>query len=182
MKRSTKIITATAVVALTVVAIGGASFASARGGHGYGNCERGGPQMGMMRGGKGGQRMMERFDANGDGKITAEEMAEVRTKAMTTYDADKDGALTLDEFKGLWNEFMQRRQVRGFQHLDTDGDGKLSMEELKTPTEHMFSRMDRNDDGVVNEDDMKRKGWGWHHRDSDDDDRPRGPMMKPGAN
>jgi hypothetical protein len=83
MKRSTKIITATAVVALTVVAIGGASFASARGGHGYGNCERGGPQMGMMRGGKGGQRMMERFDANGDGKITAEEMAEVRTKAMT---------------------------------------------------------------------------------------------------
>lgn len=182
MKRSTKIITATAVVALTVVAIGGASFASSRGG--YGNCDRGGLQMGMMRGGhgKGGAAMMQRFDANGDGKVTADELAEVRTKAMNTYDADKDGSLTLDEFKGLWNEFMQRRQVRGFQHLDTDGDGKLTMDELKTPTEHMFSRMDRNDDGVISDDDMKRRGWGWRHHDDDDDDRPRGKMMQRNAN
>mgnify|MGYP003958611945 FL=1 len=184
MKRSTKIITATAVIALGVAAIVGTGIAGSRwGGQHQGYGQHAGYEMGMkggMHGGRhgGGPRMMERFDADGDGKVTAEEVASVRTKAMNDYDADKDGALTLNEFKGLWDEHMQGRQVRGFQHFDADGDGKITVDELKAPTERMFSRMDRNDDGVISDDDMQRKGWGWRHHDNDDDDRPRGPKNR----
>ena len=61
---------------------------------------------------------------------------------------------------------------------NADGDGKITVDELKAPTERMFSRMDRNDDGVISDDDMQRKGWGWRHHDNDDDDRPRGPKNR----
>ena len=117
--------------------------------------------------------MMDRFDTDGDGKITKAEMATFRDEAMAKYDADKDGNLSLDEFQGVWLEHMQPRMVRKFQHLDSDGDAKVSSTEINNIMQRMMSHMDRNDDDVISKDDMR--GRGGHHNDRDDDDRRRGP-------
>ncbi|MBT5108732.1 MAG: hypothetical protein HOM25_08620 [Rhodospirillaceae bacterium] len=170
MKRSTKIITVAAMGALGLAALASTSIASGRwSGHQQGNHHM---TMGMSQHGYG-SRMMDRFDTDGDGKITKAEMATFRDEAMAKYDADKDGNLSLDEFQGVWLEHMQPRMVRKFQHLDSDGDAKVSSTEINNIMQRMMSHMDRNDDDVISKDDMR--GRGGHHNDRDDDDRRRGP-------
>ena len=174
MKRSTKILTV-AAVALGIAAVAGTSIASSewRGNHqGY---HSGGHQMGMqhrMGGGMGrgmgmgrgyNSQMMDRFDANDDGKVSIEEMAAVRDKALADHDANKDGKLSLDEFQGVWLEHMRDRMVRHFQHLDTDGNAQITKDEMEKITDRMMSMMSR---------------MGRDNDDDDDDDKRRGPMGK----
>lgn len=167
MKRSTKIITAASVIILGVGAIAGTGIAR---GYGHGGGHHG---MGGHGGGHHAMQMMERFDTDSDGKITAEEMAATRTKAMANYDADKDGGLSIDEFQSLWLEHMRSRMVRHFQQMDSDGDAKITQAEMTKLMDRMMSRMDRNEDGAISKDD--RRGWRGHHRDRGDD-KHRGPQ------
>jgi len=187
MKRSSKIIAGAAVITLGIAAATGIASASGYGerGHGYGKYHgHGGSESCGKRGGfKGkhgfhGERMMETFDANKDGQISAEELVAKRDKVLADHDADKNGQLSLKEFEGVWLDLMRQKMVRHFQRLDRDGDAQVTVEEIQRPLDHMMARMDRNEDGVISKDDRRHKGW--HHRrgDDDDDDRPRGPMMK----
>ncbi|MDA7946817.1 MAG: hypothetical protein MPJ78_05010 [Hyphomicrobiaceae bacterium] len=106
--------------------------------------------------GRGAGRMMERFDANEDGKLTQEEIDEVRKKAFAKHDANKDGKLDLAEFKTRWIEFTQPRMVRSFQYIDRDGDAVITVKEYLKPFSTVVARMDRNEDGVLDKDDRKR--------------------------
>lgn len=108
-------------------------------------------------------RMMERFDADKDGKLTQDELDQSRKDLIAKHDADKDGNISLEEFKTLWLDVFQRRVVRGFQRIDTDGDASITTEEFLKPFSKTVERMDRNDDGVYDENDSKRR----HHRDHD---------------
>ena len=185
MKRSTKIIIATVAGVVAIGAIAGTSIASKRGGWG-GGCEYGMSQgyggYGHHRGGGKGFAMIEKFDANKDGKLTAAELTAARDNAIAKHDADKDGKLSLDEFQGVWADLMRGPTVRAFQHLDANGDAKVTMDEIQVPMDRMMSRMDRNDDGVISKDDMRRgwKSWGDDDDDDDDDDRPRRGQMRQG--
>ena len=51
------------------------------------------------QGGKHGERMFNRVDANSDGKITLAESQAFRSERFAKIDANGDGALTLDEIK-----------------------------------------------------------------------------------
>jgi hypothetical protein len=159
MKRSTKLLTAASVFVLGIATVAGTGNA-----RGYGH-----KSMGIHHGGHG-MRMMERFDNDGDGKVTAEEMVAVRDKAMANYDANKDGNLSIDEFQGLWLEHMRPRMVRHFQRLDADGDAKLTQVEMKKIMQRIMSRMDRDNDGAISKDD--RRGRGRHHDDNHRRRRP----------
>lgn len=176
MKRTTKIVTGVAVVALGVATLAGIAGAS-----GYSHsrdCQSKGMHGMSMHGGGHRDSMMQRFDTNSDGKITAAEMQAMRDKALADHDADKDGKLSLDEFQGVWLDHMRPRMVRFFQHLDADGDAQVTMEEMQVPMQRMMSRMDRNEDGVISKDDRGHHGWRHHREDDDDDDDRRGPMRK----
>jgi Ca2+-binding EF-hand superfamily protein len=60
---------------------------------------------------KGAQRMMERLDADEDGKITAEEMRDGRheRRHFKRADADGDGALNKAEFDTAMEKMRKRR-------------------------------------------------------------------------
>ncbi len=112
-------------------------------------------------------RMMERFDSDKDGKLTQKELDESRKALLAKHDADKDGNLSLGEFKQLWLEVMDRRVVRGFQRIDRDGDAAITADEFLKPFSNVVERMDRNDDGVLDEQDRSKRHWR-HHGDDDD--------------
>lgn len=110
-------------------------------------------------------RMMERFDTDGDGKLTQSELDDARKALLAKHDGDKDGKLTLAEFQNLWLEFMHRRMVRGFQRIDRDGDAAITIEEFLKPYSKVVERMDRNEDGVLDKEDRRYRGR--HHMDND---------------
>ncbi len=167
MKHSMKIAVAAAVVA----AVGATGFAVAvaheRGG-GHGRWMRGhGGDFGRHGGG---MRMMEEYDTNGDGKLTQGEVNHARAAQLKKFDKDGDGTLSIGEYEALWLAAMRERMVDRFQEHDADGDGKVTEQEFGRRHARMIERMDRNGDGVFDEED---RGGRWRHRDDDDDDDER---------
>ena len=120
----------------------------------------GGPRGGG--GAEGGQRqrpaspMMTALDADKDGKLSAEEIANAAI-ALKTLDKNKDGVLDSSELAptrgpsgqggaqgGRTSQMVERIMAR-----DTDGDGKVSKEEAGEQMGRFFGRMDADSDGFV---------------------------------
>ena len=115
----------------------------------------GGPRGGQRGGAEGGQRgrqrpaspMMMALDADKDGKLSAEEIANAAT-ALKTLDKNKDGVLDSNELAptlgaGGGNQGVRSSQmVERIMARDTDGDGKVSKEEAGEQMGRMFGRMD----------------------------------------
>lgn len=162
MKTHTKIAIATSIAVIGGIALAGAGMA--RGGFGG---HHGGPW-----GGDGPRAMlMEQFDADGNGELSQAEIDEGLRSRMVSADSNGDGRLDLEEFQPLLVEIIRPRIVDGFQFLDADGDAGITMEEIERPVTRVVSRLDRNDDGVLSEDELQRRHKGWRgHRDDDDDD------------
>ena len=168
MRRSLQIIAAAAL-------LGGAGFLAvpAIAGGGFGPSPRG-------------PNPLKEFDTNGDGKLTQEEIDAAREARLQRFDADKDGALTLAEYQALWLDAMQRAMVRQFQANDLDGDGKVTIVEFQARFADMVEDLDRNGDGVLTRDELRRPGprgpHGWgppgRHRGPGPDQGP-GPGPQP---
>ncbi len=128
-----------------------------------------------FEGGKHGRRaqaemLLKTFDADKDGSITRAEIDQVTGQKLAAADVDSDKAVNLSEFESVWMDMTRTRMVDAFQRLDDDGDGQVTQVELDEMVSKMMSRMDRNDDGVINKDDRRRK---FFDRDDDDDDDDR---------
>ena len=52
--------------------------------------------------------VIERFDVNGDGQITKDEVTTVTAEKVKTFDANADGSLSLEEYKALWTDAHER--------------------------------------------------------------------------
>lgn len=133
--------------------------AEMRGKH-HGPRGKGGPggrgdHAGGPRGGGMSVFLVERFDTDKDGNITAAEIAAVNAERVGNYDADGDGALSLAEFKALWSDTQDLRIVRDFQKLDPNGDATVTLEEYSERFENMMTRLDRDDDGVIGADELR---------------------------
>jgi Ca2+-binding EF-hand superfamily protein len=163
MQRRTKIwIAACATAALSVTAIAGVAVADRGRHHGMG-----GPSDPRA--------MLERYDANKDGALSQEEIDSNRTQWHGEFDADKTGDLSLAEFQALWLKARRDMMVREFQEFDRDGDGKLTIDEYKAPLAMLVTRLDANNDGVLNrQDHMLRRG--------DGDDGMKGAQEAPESN
>lgn len=154
-----------AATALAATVLGGAAIADAQHGHNgktglndqAGMMHDGGPgMMGMMKrmhgemmgggmmGGMGpmGDNMMQKFDADGDGTVTPDEMRTQLQAKLTEYDNDGDGSLVIAEFEALHSAMIREMMVDKFQHLDGDGDGAITAEEMTAPAD-MMDRMEK---------------------------------------
>lgn len=155
----------TALVAASVLA-GVAAPAFAAGNDGSG---RHGPRA---------ERLLETFDADGNGAISQAEIAAHRAATFESVDADGNGALSQEEF-GMLKQIREarREQARAaaaengdasrqmgqgkgmgrkgdrrgpsFADLDADKNGSVSLAEFTANTEKMFARLDRNSDGEI---------------------------------
>jgi Ca2+-binding EF-hand superfamily protein len=139
---------AVGAIALGTTTMVGAGLAGGHGDHGRGwgggHSERA-------------QRMFESFDANQDGTITQAEIDETRSSRLAEFDADGDGSLTIEEYQGLWMDAMRERMVDQFQAHDDDGDGLVTVEEFSERYDSLVQRLDRNGDGQLTQDDLRRR-------------------------
>lgn len=186
MKTRTILLATTGTAAALLLAAGIAA-ADGRGGHERGDHgemrmahaggghDRGQGFPGMGHGGAGGaggamNQVMERYDTDGDGALTVEEITAARSAQLGEFDADGDGSLSLEEYQALWLDAMHERMVDRFQQHDADGDGAVTQEEFARDFSRMVERRDRNGDGMLNADDMR--GPRFRMQDDDAGDAP----------
>lgn len=106
--------------------------------------------------------IFRRFDKNGDGKVTTEELP--NPQPFARFDRNKDGAITLAEFTGTGSggpaptpeppapaanpiDAMVRQ-------MDHDQDGRITREESGSAP--WFNRIDRNEDNVIDAAELDR--------------------------
>jgi Ca2+-binding EF-hand superfamily protein len=173
----------------TISALAAAAFFAAiplavAGSGGWGMHQGGGMGgMGMGMGGPMGgmaQRMMERFDANKDGKITQDEINKLQAEEFAKANTDGQGGVSLQEFEPWFYQQHRDMMVRAFQFLDRSGDGQITPDEVSALTSNAVQRFDRNNDGALSPDDRGRRGegrrgmhqgwWGGGDRDGGQDD------------
>ncbi|WP_425102452.1 EF-hand domain-containing protein [Tropicibacter sp. S64] len=143
-----------AKIALTsalVLILGTAGMAQARGddmGRGMG------PRGAMM------EAWFAKVDADGDGKVTPEEIEAFKQARFTEADTDGDGFLSADEMSAYGEKMRaereaMRKQARAqamLDRIDTDKDGKVSAEEaaaMMPGRDGMLERLDADKDGAV---------------------------------
>ena len=163
MKNVAKITLALALMAgLSATTLATVDPAAARG-WGKDNCEkgeRGWHKKGKRGGMKGGaMKLFKEFDANNDRALTKAELDSGLSKKISDNDKNGDGSVDLEEFKAEWMRMTNERMVRAFQRMDRDGSGNVTLEEISEPAGFMFDRMDRNNDGKIDQSDRKGK-WG----------------------
>ena len=105
-----------------------------------------------------GASLLDSFDTNDDGKLTQAEIDDSRKANLARFDGNGDGALTLEEYQALWADAMRRMMVRQFQANDADGDGRVTVEEFTVRFEDVVVELDRNGDGELTRDELRRHG------------------------
>lgn len=112
------------------------------------------------RGPRGPMFQFEEIDANGDGKITQEEIDAHAAARFAEADTDGDGSVSAEEMvarmQAQRDERMQRGAERMIERMDANDDGVLSADEMAPRnTERLFSRLDANDDGEITQAEME---------------------------
>lgn len=126
------------------------------------------------------QAFFKRLDRNGDGKVTLDEIPEQRKeifeRMLARLDKNGDKSVTLDEFKAARGARPTDRPGQGqprvqigalMRTLDTNGDGKLSKEEIAAAPS-VLKKVDANEDGEVTADELLKAA-------------PRPEMRRPGG-
>ncbi len=108
------------------------------------------------------ERLARHFDTNEDGKVTLKEITAYQKRLMGAVDVNGDGTLSDKEFRRGARVFRLFSTTSFFDLLDTNGDRKLSADEITGPTARWFSRYDANKNGVMEAGELpdRRRGRG----------------------
>lgn len=103
-------------------------------------------------------QMFAERDADGDGKLTGDEISQRMRDRLDVIDTDQDGAISLEEMQAG----MQGRRRGGgfdpdqmFARRDEDGDGKLTGDEISQRMRENLSDFDTDQDGAITLEEMK---------------------------
>ncbi|MBL1430506.1 MAG: hypothetical protein COA60_003145 [Robiginitomaculum sp.] len=101
-------------------------------------------------------KIMQKLDANNDGKITISEVAILRAKKFDDADRNSDGFISPREKKLLKfkrkNDRREKRAARRIDRqakLDSNGDGEVSLLEFTSQASPLLTRLDSNKDGSI---------------------------------
>jgi len=131
------------------------------------------PALAPNGGGRRGGPSLEMFDANHDGKVTADEFTTHMVQRATQVDVDGDGVVTAQEWRSQGGRWMggpgggrgpHGRGMGGgpggfggpmmeavFQQADADHDGRLTRAEAEAYRARRFSEADTNHDGKLDQ-------------------------------
>ena len=104
--------------------------------------------------------MTRRMDLNGDGKVSAAEAEAVRAVMFLRWDADGDGILTEDEMIEHIMARVRKHIAKRFEMHDVNGDGRIDQAEFAESSAARFAEMDADGDGSLSGDELKAM----HHR------------------
>ena len=96
-----------------------------------------------------GRYFMRLYDANNDGKVTTGEIANDQARMLNAIDLNNDKSLSIDEMRRRGRSLQIWRSVTLFDLLDTNGNQKISDEELSAPMKRLFKRYDGNKEGFI---------------------------------
>jgi Ca2+-binding EF-hand superfamily protein len=96
------------------------------------------------------KQIIESADRNKDGRIGRVEFLERMKEAFFFIDNDTDGYLVVVEY-----QLIQVGDPKRFAAADRNKDGKLALDEFLKAISADFDDADRNDDGVIDEEEMK---------------------------
>ncbi len=144
-----------AALAALLATAGGVAIAQSAG-QGPGAMDDG-PMMGGpgMRGGDGLMAIFAEIDADGDGRVTVEEIEAYRAARFATFDADGNGTVSRQEFMDHAAAMAAERAGTVFDRFDVDGDGTLTRDAIEArrgmgpDISRMFARFDADGDGAV---------------------------------
>jgi Ca2+-binding EF-hand superfamily protein len=141
-----KTITKTLLVSSALVALVGTA---ALAGHHKGGHRDDGPRA---------ERMMERLDADKDGRITREEMITTAKARFTARDKDADGVISAEDREAFRAERRAERRATRFETIDADSDGVISKDEF------VAFQPERGERRGMRGERGERRGMRGHHR------------------
>lgn len=98
-----------------------------------------------------------RQDRGVTSRIDVETFGSRRMNALKSADADGDGKLSIEELAAhIQKRKFERRARKMSRMLDVDGDGVVTIAELERRNEKLFALIDSNDDGEVSREEMRR--------------------------
>lgn len=94
--------------------------------------------------------MIATFDANGDGSVTRDEMRRGVAKSFAAIDTANSGKLGYIAFADWAEKWLgNSNAMPGAYETDTDSDNQITLAELQAKFETIFTRLDRDKDGVL---------------------------------
>jgi len=92
-------------------------------------------------------------DLNNDGQVTRSELDKFVTQEFAS--AGKGAKeITFDQFYAFEQARSRDIYAHVFERLNSSRDGKLTLQEYAAPSEKLFARLDKNNDGTVTADEM----------------------------
>jgi len=141
-------------------------------GHGYGRHHRRHGRKGRWgHGGHGIGRMMRmvvRADANGDGRVTEDEVKQFANDQFARFDRNRDDALNRADRETFKKEMAAYMAARMLHRLDATEAGQVTREQwLNHVRERFEQRSERWGDDEMRRGRRGRHGWGRRHRGED---------------
>lgn len=114
-------------------------------------------QRGEGRHGPRAQMNFDRADADSSGDVTFDEFAAAMQSRLGSADANGDGKMTVEEIADEIVRMRAERQAkRMIERFDVDGDGAITAAEIESRQKKLFALLDRNDDGKIIKDEMPK--------------------------
>ena len=111
---------------------------------------------------------MDRYDTNADGKVDMAEFVAERNEGYARRDFNGDGVVHQEEYVSEYEvrleQQLEERRERSIEAaffrvsvMDTDDDEAMSLDEFHASSKMMFTRLDSNEDGIVDEEDTAER-------------------------